>query len=194
MFSDLSNSGELELLNARIEQVEEELRTLEVTTRQEALAAVYSRLNGVLALGNRVSPLRPVLKEGPAVAGDLDANFRILNRDAEAIVRQLLNTEDDAAKLFNLTTGYVRPKGLELLTLSPIGMREKILALIDAEIANAQEGKPSAVWAKLNSLVDGVVINKLYEASEAGVSIVLPCASRVSTRWFPVIWQVAATI
>ncbi len=79
----------------------------------------------------------------------------------------------DAAKLFNLTTGYVRPKGLELLTLSPVGMREKILALIDAEIANAREGKPSAVWAKLNSLVDRVVIDKLYEASEAGVSIEL---------------------
>jgi polyphosphate kinase len=79
----------------------------------------------------------------------------------------------DAAKLFNLTTGYVRPKGLELLTLSPVGMREKILALIDAEIANAKEGKPSAVWAKLNSLVDRVVIDKLYEASEAGVSIEL---------------------
>jgi len=79
----------------------------------------------------------------------------------------------DAAKLFNLTTGYVQPKGLELLTLSPVGMRDKILALIDAEIANAKEGKPSAVWAKMNSLVDRAVIEKLYEASEAGVSIEL---------------------
>ena len=79
----------------------------------------------------------------------------------------------DAAKLFNLTTGYVRPKGLELLTLSPIGLREKIVALIDAEIANARQGMPSAIWAKMNSLVDGQVINKLYEASEAGVSIEL---------------------
>jgi polyphosphate kinase len=79
----------------------------------------------------------------------------------------------DAAKLFNLTTGYVRPKGLELLTLSPIGLREKIVALIDAEIANARLGMPSAIWAKMNSLVDGQVINKLYEASEAGVSIEL---------------------
>ena len=79
----------------------------------------------------------------------------------------------DAAKLFNLTTGYVQPKGLELLTLSPTGMRDKILALIDAEIGNAKEGKPSAVWAKLNSLVDQAVIEKLYEASEAGVSIEL---------------------
>ncbi len=79
----------------------------------------------------------------------------------------------DAAKLFNLTTGYVPPKNLELLTLSPAGLRDKILALIDAEIANAMEGKPSAVWAKMNSLVDQRVIEKLYQASEAGVSIEL---------------------
>ena len=79
----------------------------------------------------------------------------------------------DAAKLFNLTTGYVRPKGLELLTLSPIGLREKIVSLIDTEIANARDGNPSAIWAKMNSLVDGQIIEKLYEASEAGVSIEL---------------------
>jgi polyphosphate kinase len=79
----------------------------------------------------------------------------------------------DAAKLFNLTTGYVRPKGLELLTLSPNGLRDKIVSLIDAEIANARAGEPSAIWAKMNSLVDGQVIEKLYEASEAGVSIEL---------------------
>jgi polyphosphate kinase len=79
----------------------------------------------------------------------------------------------DAAKLFNLTTGYVKPKYLELLTLSPSGLRDKILALIDAEVTNAKEGKPSAVWAKMNSLVDQKVIEKLYEASKAGVSIEL---------------------
>jgi polyphosphate kinase len=79
----------------------------------------------------------------------------------------------DAGKLFNLITGYVTPKGLELLTLSPRGMRDKIIALIDAEIANAKDGKPSAVWAKMNSLVDRIIIDKLYEASEAGVSIEL---------------------
>ncbi|QDP20270.1 RNA degradosome polyphosphate kinase [Sphingomonas xanthus] len=79
----------------------------------------------------------------------------------------------DAAKLFNLTTGYVQPKGLELLTLSPKGLRDKIMQLIDTEIANARDGKPSAIWAKMNSLVDQRVIEKLYEASEAGVSIEL---------------------
>ncbi|MES2903107.1 MAG: polyphosphate kinase 1, partial [Pseudomonadota bacterium] len=77
----------------------------------------------------------------------------------------------DAAKLFNLTTGYVPPKGLELLTLSPHGLREKFLALIDTEIANAREGKPAAIWAKTNSLVDQALIDKLYLASEAGVQI-----------------------
>ena len=77
----------------------------------------------------------------------------------------------DAGKLFNLITGYVTPKGLELLTLSPRGMRDKILSLIDTEIANAAAGKPAAIWAKMNSLVDRIVIDKLYEASEAGVSI-----------------------
>nr|WP_294846213.1 RNA degradosome polyphosphate kinase [uncultured Sphingomonas sp.] len=77
----------------------------------------------------------------------------------------------DAAKMFNLVTGYVQPKGLELLTLSPRDLRDKILALIDAEIANAKAGEPAAIWAKMNSLVDQKVIEKLYEASEAGVSI-----------------------
>ncbi|WP_394998718.1 RNA degradosome polyphosphate kinase [Sphingomonas sp.] len=77
----------------------------------------------------------------------------------------------DAAKLFNLITGYVPPKGLELLTLSPKYMRERIIALIDIEIANAREGRPAALWAKMNSLVDPIVIDKLYEASEQGVSI-----------------------
>ena len=67
----------------------------------------------------------------------------------------------------------MQPKGLELLTLSPRGLRDKILALIDTEIENAKAGKPSAVWAKMNSLVDRIVIDKLYEASEAGVSIEL---------------------
>ena len=68
----------------------------------------------------------------------------------------------DAAKLFNLITGYVPPKGLELLTLSPKYMRERIIALIDIEIANAREGRPAALWAKMNSLVDPIVIDKLY--------------------------------
>ncbi len=79
----------------------------------------------------------------------------------------------DAAKLFNLTSGYVQPKGLELLTLSPQGLRDRILALIATEVSNAKAGKPAVIWAKMNSLVDQAVIDALYDASLAGVSIEL---------------------
>nr|WP_314445555.1 RNA degradosome polyphosphate kinase [uncultured Sphingomonas sp.] len=79
----------------------------------------------------------------------------------------------DAAKLFNFISGYVPPKGLELLVMSPVSLREKLSQWIDTEIANARAGKPAAIWAKMNSLVDPTIIEKLYEASEAGVKIEL---------------------
>lgn len=79
----------------------------------------------------------------------------------------------DAAQLFNYITGYVEPQGLELITMSPINMREHLSQLIDAEIAAARSGRPSGVWAKMNSLVDPGIIDKLYEASAAGVPIEL---------------------
>ncbi len=77
----------------------------------------------------------------------------------------------DAAKLFNYISGYVPPKGLELLVMSPVSLRDRLSGWIDGEIANAKTGKPAAIWAKMNSLVDPRIIDKLYEASEAGVKI-----------------------
>ncbi|MEA3063563.1 MAG: polyphosphate kinase [Sphingomonadales bacterium] len=77
----------------------------------------------------------------------------------------------DAAQLFNYITGYVEPRGLELLTMSPHGLRDALLALIETETINARAGLPGAIWAKLNALVDPIVIDKLYEASAAGVEI-----------------------
>ncbi|MEA3033728.1 MAG: polyphosphate kinase [Sphingomonadales bacterium] len=77
----------------------------------------------------------------------------------------------DAAQLFNYITGYVEPRGLELLTMSPHGLRDALLALIETETINARAGLPGAIWAKLNALVDPIVIDKLYEASVAGVEI-----------------------
>jgi polyphosphate kinase len=77
----------------------------------------------------------------------------------------------DAAKIFNYVTGYVEPEGLERLTVSPRHLRERLMELVDAEIANALAGKPAAIWAKMNSLVDPAMIEKLYEASNAGVEI-----------------------
>jgi len=80
-------------------------------------------------------------------------------------------TGRDAAKLFNYITGYLEPRNLKLLVISPAQLRPELLKLIDTEIANARAGKPSGIWAKMNSLVDPLIIDKLYEASAAGVSI-----------------------
>ena len=77
----------------------------------------------------------------------------------------------DVAKMFNYITGYLEPKNLRQLVISPPGMRAELIRLIDAEIAAAKESKPSGLWAKLNSLVDPAIIDKLYEASAAGVPI-----------------------
>lgn len=79
----------------------------------------------------------------------------------------------DAGRLFNFVTGYVQPQRTELLTMSPIGMREMLYDCIDAEAENARRGKPSAIWAKLNSLTDPRLIDRLYAASAAGVQISL---------------------
>jgi len=79
----------------------------------------------------------------------------------------------DAGLLFNFITGYVEPKSTEFLSISPISLRAKLYALIEAEITNARSGKPAAIWAKLNALTDEGLIEKLYEASTAGVHISL---------------------
>jgi polyphosphate kinase len=75
----------------------------------------------------------------------------------------------DAGRIFNYVTGYARPQQLEKLVISPINMLEFICEKIDREIENAKAGKPAGVWAKMNSLVHPRVIDKLYEASQAGV-------------------------
>jgi polyphosphate kinase len=77
----------------------------------------------------------------------------------------------DAARLFNYMTGYARPEAMEQLAFSPLTTRKTIVSLIDAEIANAKNGKPSGIWLKMNSLVDDRLIDHLYEASRAGVPI-----------------------
>ena len=77
----------------------------------------------------------------------------------------------DAAAIFNYITGYVEPTNLQLIAMSPLYMRDRLTALIDAEIESARAGKPAAIWAKMNSLVDPAIIEKLYAASNAGVQI-----------------------
>jgi polyphosphate kinase len=88
----------------------------------------------------------------------------------------------DAARLFNFITGYARPRQLEKLAISPDGIRAKLMELIEAEIAHAQAGRSAVIWAKLNALVDVGMIEALYRASQAGVSISLVVRGMCSLR------------
>jgi polyphosphate kinase len=77
----------------------------------------------------------------------------------------------DAAFMFNYMTGYATPKSLEKIAIAPLALREKLVEMIDREIAFARAGKPAHIWLKLNSLVDQQLIDKLYKASNYGVRI-----------------------
>ncbi len=77
----------------------------------------------------------------------------------------------DATKVFNYLSGYVQPQGLENLAISPITLKPRLLALIAAEAEHALAGRPAAIWAKMNSLIEVEVIDALYAASQAGVKI-----------------------
>lgn len=77
----------------------------------------------------------------------------------------------DSGRLFNYITGYAQPERLEKLSYSPITMKADLLALIDNEAVNARAGRPAAIWAKMNALVDAEIIDALYRASRAGVAI-----------------------
>lgn len=81
----------------------------------------------------------------------------------------------DASKLFNFITGYVEPQEMEQLAISPLDLLERLLADIEAEIAFARRGKPATIWMKMNQITEKRVIDKLYEASQAGVQVVLVC-------------------
>jgi polyphosphate kinase len=80
---------------------------------------------------------------------------------------------DDVEKFFNYITTYAEPKKLKKLILSPLSLRMKLYSLIDQEIENISKGKHAEIWIKLNSLVDKAMIDKLYQASNAGVKICL---------------------
>jgi polyphosphate kinase len=78
---------------------------------------------------------------------------------------------EDLTELFNLLTGYTRPRRFHHLLVAPTGLRDGLLARIRREADHARAGRAARIVLKMNSLVDPVLIEALYEAGRAGVSI-----------------------
>ena len=104
--------------------------------------------------------------------GNYNENTASLYSDVSFLVKDPILGQD-AAMFFNAITGYSQPQNYEKIAAAPTGLRDRLLQGIDTEIEFARQGQAARIWAKVNSLADPVMIDKLYEASRAGVKIEL---------------------
>ena len=88
----------------------------------------------------------------------------------------------DLVDLFNYLTGFSKQQHFRHLLVAPVTLRRRMQELIQREIDQARAGKPAAIKAKMNALVDPGIISLLYEASQAGVSIDLVVRGMCSLR------------
>jgi polyphosphate kinase len=78
---------------------------------------------------------------------------------------------DDVSEVFNALTGYTRRQDYNELLVAPMGLRTKIVALLEREMTHAQAGRPAHVIIKCNAVTDPAIVRALYRASQAGVRI-----------------------
>ncbi|MBU0677855.1 MAG: polyphosphate kinase 1 [Verrucomicrobia bacterium] len=79
----------------------------------------------------------------------------------------------DASAFFNMISGYSEPRSFRKLNAAPIGLRDQVMAMIQGETQRKQQGRKAKIMAKMNSLVDPTIIKALYDASQAGVEVLL---------------------
>jgi len=140
---------------------------------QAGIHVVY----GMLGLKTHCKASMIVRKEGDVLRRYTHVATGNYNPDTSAFYTDLslLTANDDigadATELFNYLTGYSQRGEFKRLLVAPIYMREKMLGLIRRETANALQGLPARIIAKMNRLGDTEIVNALYEASRAGVQI-----------------------
>jgi len=88
----------------------------------------------------------------------------------------------DLAELFNYLTGFSKQQNFRKLLVAPVSLRRRMQELIQRETEHARAGRPAAIKAKMNALVDPAIISLLYEASQAGVQIDLVVRGMCSLR------------
>lgn len=102
--------------------------------------------------------------------GNYNASTARLYTDVSLLTAQPAYGED-ATDLFNLLTGICRFQRMRKLLVAPYTIHSRMLELIERETNHAREGLPARIIAKMNSLVDGEIIDALYRASRAGVRV-----------------------
>jgi len=104
--------------------------------------------------------------------GNLHEKTARIYTDAMLLTANQLLTKEVRNLFTFLDKNYIVPKFNNLL-VAPFNLRTKIEKMINREVKFAKEGKPASIWIKVNSLVDEVIIQKLYQASKSGVKIKL---------------------
>jgi polyphosphate kinase len=136
-------------------------------------------VHGLPGLKTHAKALVVVRKEGDGVrhyvqvgTGNYNAktarlyeDFGLFTTDAEIAA--------DVGDLFNSLTGYARPPRYRKVLVAPAHLRENIYAEIDRTVEAHAKGEDARIQMKMNSLVDRGCIDKLYEASQAGVPVEL---------------------
>jgi polyphosphate kinase len=101
-------------------------------------------------------------------------NYHTINTRHYTDISLLTSNEDigeDVHNIFQQLTGLGRVSQLKKLVQSPFTLHQTLIAAIEAEAENARHGKPSRIAAKMNALIEPTIIEALYRASQAGVSI-----------------------
>ena len=89
---------------------------------------------------------------------------------------------EDVHKIFNELTGMGKPAKVQKLLHAPFTLHDRLMGFIDNEIAHAKAGKEAHIIIKVNAMTEKLLIDKLYEASQAGVKVNLIIRSMCCIR------------